>query len=173
MENVSNEQTSVLAQATEVEEVVNGEQKAQVSLGKFKDVNALLNAYNSLEAEFTKRCQRLKELEGSQKLEQAKVSNVAKGEEQKNPNVDATQLEMANLDENAKEQSQVSDKSFEQSTLDEKSKEEILKEYLKGVISSKQSAVIMDSEGVIVTSPIAKPKTVIEAGNLAKQILTK
>lgn len=30
---------------------------------KFKDVNALAEAYNSLQAEFTRRCQRLKELE--------------------------------------------------------------------------------------------------------------
>ena len=36
---------------------------AAVDLGKFKDVNALLNAYNSLEAEFTRRSQRLRELE--------------------------------------------------------------------------------------------------------------
>lgn len=34
-----------------------------VSYGKFKDASALLSAYNSLEAEFTKRCQKIKELE--------------------------------------------------------------------------------------------------------------
>ena len=33
-------------------------------LGKFKSVDALLQAYNSLEAEFTRRSQRLRELEG-------------------------------------------------------------------------------------------------------------
>lgn len=33
-------------------------------LGKFKSVDALLDAYNSLEAEFTRRSQRLRELEG-------------------------------------------------------------------------------------------------------------
>lgn len=32
-------------------------------LGKFKDVDALIQAYNSLEAEFTRRSQRLKQLE--------------------------------------------------------------------------------------------------------------
>ncbi len=32
--------------------------------GKFKDAGALLQAYNSLEAEFTRRSQRLRELEG-------------------------------------------------------------------------------------------------------------
>lgn len=33
-------------------------------LGKFRSVEALLRAYNSLEAEFTRRSQRLRELEG-------------------------------------------------------------------------------------------------------------
>lgn len=40
-------------------------QVVETSLGKFKNNEALLNAYNSLEAEFTKRSQRLKELEQS------------------------------------------------------------------------------------------------------------
>lgn len=31
--------------------------------GKFKDANSLLNAYNSLQSEFTKKCQKLSELE--------------------------------------------------------------------------------------------------------------
>ncbi len=47
---------------------------AAVDLGKFKDVNALLNAYNSLEAEFTRRSQRLRELE---EREQAGEQGVA------------------------------------------------------------------------------------------------
>ena len=39
-------------------EAENGE-----TVGKFKDVNALLEAYNNLEKEFTKKCQRLSALE--------------------------------------------------------------------------------------------------------------
>ncbi len=39
------------------------EEEEKSPLGKFKDVNALLHAYNSLQAEFTRRSQRLKELE--------------------------------------------------------------------------------------------------------------
>ena len=39
-------------------EAENGE-----TVGKFKDVNALLEAYENLEKEFTKKCQRLSELE--------------------------------------------------------------------------------------------------------------
>ena len=46
-----------------------------VNLGKFKDVSSLLNAYNSLEAEFTRRSQRLKEMEGAIKVEDYAQSN--------------------------------------------------------------------------------------------------
>lgn len=42
---------------------------AAAELGKFKDVQTLLKAYSDLEAEFTRRCQRLKELEGGNKAE--------------------------------------------------------------------------------------------------------
>ncbi len=38
-------------------------EKGSTAFGKFKDANALLEAYESLEAEFTRRSQRLKELE--------------------------------------------------------------------------------------------------------------
>ena len=38
-------------------------QSAPTALGKFKDVDALYKAYSSLQAEFTRRSQRLKELE--------------------------------------------------------------------------------------------------------------
>ncbi len=52
-------------------EKVNGEGILPASLQKFKDVESLCKAYNSLESEFTKRCQRIKELEG--KLEKLSV----------------------------------------------------------------------------------------------------
>ena len=42
------------------------------SLGKFKDIESLLNAYNSLQAEFTRKCQKLKELE-VQEIEEKEV----------------------------------------------------------------------------------------------------
>ena len=54
-------QTGTIAEA----KVGLGDAPTQVptDLGKFKDVGALLKAYDSLQAEFTKRSQRLKELE--------------------------------------------------------------------------------------------------------------
>jgi len=58
-----NEQTELDTHTAGAEENEGG-LNSEVSLGKFKDVNALLSAYNSLQSEFTKRCQKLKELEG-------------------------------------------------------------------------------------------------------------
>ena len=62
MEEKINEQTEVSTVSGE-EKTEGGLTAEQVSLGKFKDVESLFKAYNSLQSEFTKRCQRLKELE--------------------------------------------------------------------------------------------------------------
>ena len=131
MKELNNEQINVEAQP-EASEKVLGEEKTGISLGKFKDVNALLNAYNSLQAEFTKRCQKVKELEGMLAADKDKTPSVSdKGE-------------------NA---------------------EDVLKDYLKSVISGKQKAVLIKESGVGVKAPVGKPKTILEAGMLAKEIL--
>lgn len=57
-----NMQESVSVQGAEAQET-KGTAETPL-LGKFKSVDALLDAYNSLEAEFTRRSQRLRELEG-------------------------------------------------------------------------------------------------------------
>ena len=66
MEKQEYEQTELKTQTATAEEV-KGEDGDLVSLGKFKDVSALLSAYNSLQSEFTKRCQRIKEIESELK----------------------------------------------------------------------------------------------------------
>lgn len=144
-ENISNEQTISNTQATEVERE-EGVKEEKVSLGKFKDAEALLNAYNSLQAEFTKRCQRVKELESAVKT--FDNANAPK--------------EMIDKEEKS------GDKSI---TLEEK--EQILKDYLKSVLDSKSKAVVMDKVGVGVKTPINRPKTIEEAGNIVKDIFCK
>ena len=75
-EKLNIEQTDfVKAQAAEAEND-SGASGEEVSYGKFKNAESLLNAYNSLQAEFTRRCQRLKELE-----EITKAANKADVEE--------------------------------------------------------------------------------------------
>lgn len=74
--NISMEQPNALnAQVTEVinEETAfakgdniensGAQQKADGSIGKFKNTESLLSAYNNLQAEFTRKCQKLSELE--------------------------------------------------------------------------------------------------------------
>ena len=62
MEQNRNEQIDERSHPAEADSIL-GEQKSEISLEKFKDVTSLLKAYNSLEAEFTKRSQRIKQLE--------------------------------------------------------------------------------------------------------------
>lgn len=138
--NENREQINAEAQSVATEEV-KGVADAEISLGKFKDVTSLLKAYNSLEAEFTKRCQRIKELEGAMAVDKAEENSSAPNEVggNKEPKVEVPQTD-------------------------------ILKEYLKGVIGSKQQAVILGNEGVGVKTPAQKPTTIEQAGLLAKQI---
>lgn len=123
--------------------------KTDVSLGKFKDVNALLNAYNSLQSEFTKRCQRIKELEGATDKDKCETK------EETSSKVSAPET--------------VGSVEKEEKVMVEK--DEYLKEYLKNLLGSKQKAVIMGGDGTSVKTPVEKPKTIAEAGALAKEIL--
>ena len=61
-ENAENTNLQVTADTAEAEK-----DTAAAELGKFESVSALLAAYKSLEAEFTRRSQRLKELEEGNK----------------------------------------------------------------------------------------------------------
>ena len=62
-----NEQTELHTHTAEADNDLGGATNS-VSLEKFKDVQSLLKAYNSLEAEFTKRSQRLRKLEGENEM---------------------------------------------------------------------------------------------------------
>ena len=66
------EQVGINAHTAEADKLF-GEGILPTSLGKFHDVESLCKAYNSLESEFTKRCQRIKELEGE--IEELKVKS--------------------------------------------------------------------------------------------------
>lgn len=71
MEELNVEQTGVAAdEAAEAEEKTSDD-GTNASYGKFKDAAALYKAYESLQAEFTKRCQRLKELETAAAVDKA------------------------------------------------------------------------------------------------------
>lgn len=143
MEKPNSEQTAPVTQPTTVEDV-SGESTGEVSLGKFKDVNALLSAYSSLQAEFTKRCQKIKELESA-------LTTVDKEEPP----------------------TETASEPHQPVEISEEEKQEFLKEYLHGVLGRKQKAVLLDGAGVGVKLPVSRPKTIAQAGMLAQQFLDK
>ncbi len=61
--SVANDQTEAAATAEEGSQEAVPVKEASTVLGKFKDVDALARAYESLQAEFTRRSQRLRALE--------------------------------------------------------------------------------------------------------------
>ncbi len=145
MEKPNNEQTELNVQPAVAEEK-DGTKQEQVSLGKFKNVEALLSAYNSLEAEFTKRCQKIKELESAINSSDKEISPTEK------------------IDENSNAPTK---------NISEEEKNNILQEYLKGVLDKKQKPVLINGVGVGVKTPISRPKTISQAGALAREILDK
>ena len=59
------------------------------------------------------------------------------------------------------------------SGITEEEKENFLKGYLKEIIGARSKAIVMDGFGSGVKAPVNKPRTVEEAGILAKEILAK
>ncbi len=126
-------------------------ENAATELGKFRDVRALLDAYNSLEAEFTRRSQRLKELEKAEKEEPAPATaDTAETSPQ-------GQLQGAALLEAVKN--------------DEEVKAAIISEYLLN--ASKNRGVPLVTGGINVPARKRTPASVREAGELAQQFLNK
>ncbi len=70
MENTNVEQSQEVVDTSQTVSVTESEERVEVdatekdsTLGKFRDVKALAEAYKNLQSEFTKKCQRLSELE--------------------------------------------------------------------------------------------------------------
>ena len=147
MEQIINEQTELKTHTVDTEKEI-GDKKSEVSFGKFKDAESLVNAYNSLQSEFTKRCQKIKELEG--KLAESENKTTTQNTNEKSENEQAQAVE-------------VGEKRVD--------KDDVLKEYLLDVLGKKPKAIVMDGAGAGVKTPVSRPKTIEEAGNLAKNLL--
>ncbi len=140
MDNLENERRGT-ANAAEAE----GE-KVAADLGKFKDVKALLDAYNSLEAEFTRRSQRLKELESNKADPPAEAASGTSSAHTQNT---------ASL--------------YEAAAGDEDVKNAIIADYLRTVSSYKGAPMV--TGGISLTSPKQRPASIKEAGRLANEFL--
>ncbi|MGN0823856.1 MAG: hypothetical protein ACI4MB_02165 [Candidatus Coproplasma sp.] len=122
------------------------EVKEEIAAGpkKFKDVQALVDAYTALEAEFTRRSQRLKELEANK--EQAAPAQAAS----------AQALSQA-----------ATEGSDGVRALSQQEKNAVIEEYLNGVYSNKSVPFI--TVGGAVKAARVTPKTIGEAASLAKR----
>ena len=83
------------------EQEKNADKEVLTVLGKFKDVNALARAYGSLQAEFTRRSQKLKELE--RQAENLKAVEESSGAEKLRKNAEARREELKKFDEFVKQ----------------------------------------------------------------------
>ena len=138
MDNLTqNEQATANTAEAEKKEVA-------AELGKFKDVKTLLKAYSDLEAEFTRRSQRLKELE-----KENKAATVPDGEK-------------------APSSQKSDDERIAEALSDKKVRDAVIGDYLKGLAENKVP-LVGGSGGV--TAPRNTPKTIKEAGSFARQFL--
>ncbi len=123
---------------------------AAAELGKFKDVQALIDAYNSLEAEFTRRSQRLKQLEASKAQEAS-----AQTENAQTPSPERKDFSGDDFVRAARESAAV--------------KDAVIGDYLKSVAENKGVAFLVG--GSAVSAARNKPASISEAGELAKKFL--
>lgn len=140
MKDNQTEKLQVTAEPAEAEK-----EEAAAELGKFKDVKALMEAYNALEAEFTRRSQRLKELEANKEQSAPAIA------------------------ENAEAPSREAEKTADiRPVLTEEMKNAVIAEYLNGVRANRGVPII--SGGGAVTAVRRTPSDVREAGALARKL---
>ncbi len=121
-------------------------ENAAAEIGNFKSADALLKAYLNLEAEFTRRSQRLKELEQANKAHKMPT--------------DGAPSPISEEDRGEFVKAALSDESV---------KRAVVEEYLKAVAQNKGIPLIVG--GVSAPTPKAAPKSVSEAGRLAERFL--
>lgn len=198
MEDKIIEQPAYLAPEVEMKNSVPAEDNAEEGLGKFKDAEQLLKAYQNLEKEFTKKSQRLKELEKSD-LTTANPQNWRErvdGFVNKYPiatkyltDVEAELktdenllkkencLETALLRVLAKKHKTAgeyaTDKDFlvEATRQNAEVRDSIISEYISAI--NKEMPRTLPNGGAVPATPPKKPLTLADAGEMALKILKK
>lgn len=125
----------------------NGGEGEAVSLGKFKDIHSLLKAYDCLQSEFTRKCQRLAELE----------KRIGSADNEPSPAPPERLLE----DSEFVERYVLSNREIA---------DRVLENYLRELIKSQAPATSSFARGMMPVAPPAKPKSIYEAGKLAEKM---
>ncbi len=205
MEN--NEENILSGQGVESHPAAAEEQVGEeISLGKFKDVRSLLKAYGALESEFTKKCQRIRALEGEisangeKAAESAAVPPKGDAEEgllQTDRAVSAylakrgTAVEfLLPLQETFSGKEQVTEREVEQayvrlleeargkeretfSRACEEARISAVRDYVKAVAKTSGTVPVLTDVGEVSVAPPICPKSIEEAGALARSLFTK
>ena len=163
--------------------------------GKFKDAESLVKAYSNLEAEFTKKSQRLAMLESEVNKEKEEQNRIALLNRQVDDFVTkfeavkpfssalkaSLQKEDANLAEEAikllsnnykKPEDYANDGEFLNNYIfsNKEIKDKIVKDYLSNI--TQNSPIKIDKSGSSISlTPPKQPTTIAEAGKLAKSII--
>ena len=179
-----------------LEQPLNENLGSNENLGKFKDAQSLLKAYNNLEAEFTKKSQRLSMLESENEktqLELTKKAEIDKRIEEFVTKFEAikpfssalketlSNHETASLEEEAVKLLANSYKSANDYATDaeflnnyifnnQEIKDKIVKEYLNNVTQNSPIKVGGSASSISLTPPKI-PTTIQEAGRMAKSII--
>lgn len=141
------------------------------NFGKFDSVDALLSAYNSLEAEFTRRSQRLRELEGK-----GTIANTIKEQESGS----SSQCD-AKSGENAAKQAQgttkagagEAEKSAEAAVQTQQLLAEEVRKAVDAYFAENNPPYIMAEGGSFSAAPSQRIRSLEEAGDLAKELFRK
>lgn len=163
--------------------------------GKFKNAESLIKAYNSLEAEFTKKSQRLSQLESEKSSKETEANKRAEIDKRVDDFVAKYDIAMPfssalkeslasdeslNLGEEAvkliakdykRAEDYVCDDEFLNKYIysNKEIKDKIVKDYLSKI--SQDSPIKLESTGNILLSTPKVPTTIQEAGRLAKTII--
>ena len=165
--------------------------------GKFKDAQSLLKAYNSLQTEFTKKSQRLSELENS-KTEFTRDEKIDRALTDLGQNHDIANRFYGALKESAKNAQTDNYKEFVQEELltmlersyktpeeyasneeflqtyvynNQQIKDNIIRDYLANLTNAAPVKVVSNISSSIPLSPPNVPSTIQEAGRIAKNII--
>ena len=168
-----------------------GDKKTETSYGKFNSAEELLKAYSALESEFTKRSQKLKELEAGRAAEEKEneVGNFMKKypiaeryKEELNEEIaksagaegsfegallNVLSRKVKTADEMARDE-----KVIKKVLSDEDNKEYVINGYLDR-IRQNNSYKSLPKGGAIPVAPSYRPRSIKEAGEIAKKILER
>lgn len=191
---LQDEQTLVQEEHLPVQDSLQGS-----PINKFKTTEQLQKAYENLEREYTKKCQKLSSLE--KELDNAKAPNkqeniLAEIKEFYTENPNAKDFHEKLLEKSLekevfskqglikdyleilgqayqkeKEKNSSKELLFDKINNDDELKNKIIGDYIDKVKANKITPLIKAGEGGYVITPVTTPKTLLEANDLARQIL--